>query len=596
MTYTGLYLGSLHLTGTAAAGYKVETLAEGTDFGNPEPVEAVVQSLLQDGDLVEHLRDGNRAQNLRIRITGTAAQLQLGEAALMAELYKRNTLTVPPLLAGGATTVFDIVTSSLEQIPDDLAEVQANQWHYSVRLVSLPFGRSEDEVAAPALAASGSTTTLVNNGSATTNWTGQVNGVSATPSVVSGAVKVASSAVLGEVTVAAIYTASITTSATKYLKIDWKPESNLGMPTLRAYGDGVELERLSQMPSPTAGFTRTWFYVTASSIAVLRLESLTNIAAGGGSIGLGVAAVRSLSIDNIDRTDVKPAIGTNRQLLRSIDVRGSARSEGSIAIEHATSSLGQVLAYFFPDADTDGQPIVGYSPPLRQYRFSGGGTTVDASTVSGSYENDLSLAAVNFDVPVSRLPAGTYVPVVRIQAIGAVTSANISAIYSTYLGGSSVGSGLLAPSTPCTVSSAAYSIHALTRVQLPILDADPNSSAVVRVNMLASAAVRLDEAWLFNTTIGQLVSVDLGTAAASATGGSNRLWIDSPTLVRPRPTMRRGFAADRSDSYYPADTLTSWMTPEFSPPRVNVFTVTSNALDASVKLQHWPHWHTHAGS
>lgn len=146
MTYSGVYLGDLHLTGVAAGGYKVELLAEGTDWGNPQPTEVAVQSLLQDGELVEHTRDGNREQPVRIVITGTAAQLEQGEKDLMAELYKRNTLTVPSLLAGGQTTVFDIVTSSLQQVPDDLAEVRANQWHYSVRLVSLPFGRSVDNV------------------------------------------------------------------------------------------------------------------------------------------------------------------------------------------------------------------------------------------------------------------------------------------------------------------------------------------------------------------------------------------------------------------------------------------------------------------
>ena len=34
--------------------------------------------------------------------------------------------------------------------------------------------------------------------------------------------------------------------------------------------------------------------------------------------------------------------------------------------------------------------------------------------------------------------------------------------------------------------------------------------------------------------------------------------------------------------------------PVFPTPRVNVFTVTTNAEDVSTTLRHPPHWHTHA--
>lgn len=142
-----LVLGDLNLIDKDGSPFAVELLAEGTEWGNPLPEEVAIQSLLQDGDLVEHTRDGNREQALRIVIKASdSAALAEGEAALMAELYKRNTLTYTPADGWGPPTVFDVVTSSLQQIPDDLAEVRAGERHYSVRVISLPFGRSVDEV------------------------------------------------------------------------------------------------------------------------------------------------------------------------------------------------------------------------------------------------------------------------------------------------------------------------------------------------------------------------------------------------------------------------------------------------------------------
>ena len=61
--------------------------------------------------------------------------------------------------------------------------------------------------------------------------------------------------------------------------------------------------------------------------------------------GIQTALVRSLYVDNINRTDIKPTIGTARQLLRSVPVAGSARAPGSLAIEHSTNALGDVLVY-----------------------------------------------------------------------------------------------------------------------------------------------------------------------------------------------------------------------------------------------------------
>jgi len=153
-----------------------------------------------------------------------------------------------------------------------------------------------------------------------------------------------------------------------------------------------------------------------------------------------------------------------------------------------------------------------------------------------------------------------------------------------------------------------YANYTLGRIQLPNIDVDlAASNAVVRISIqggtsIPANAFSLDEGWLFNTSIGALTVVNCGTAAPASGGSANRVFMEPPTVTTPRPTIRIGFASDRSDSYFPAATasglgfLSAWQMPTFTPPLTNVFTVTSNALDASVTLRYFQRWHTNAGS
>ena len=107
----------------------------------------------------------------------------------------------------------------------------------------------------------------------------------------------------------------------------------------------------------------------------------------------------------------------------------------------------------------------------------------------------------------------------------------------------------------------------------------------------------LDEAWLFNNAIGALIGpVACGTGAAAAGGPARRLFIEPPSVTTPRPRILIGHSAARSDAFYPVGGSGGWDIPQFDPYGVNVLTVTTNALDASVTLRHYPRWHSHAAS
>lgn len=600
MTLPTLTLGSFNLNdslGLQQIGAAV--MAEGTSRGNPVPIEVTIRSWLQDGNIAATQGYDNREVSLRIRLVGTSltAVAQL-EAALVAELNQPNTLTWTP--ASGPASVFDVVTSSLDQDDTfdsaDIVEAQHNLRFYKLRMVCLPWVHSAAEVITAALPASGTTTTLVNDGSATTGWTGAVDGVTTAPTVVSGAVRVTTgSAVTGQHTVTTTLTASITTSSTKYVMVDWKPESADGSPTLRAFGDTVELTLAGQIGLPS-GLTRSWFGpVVASSIAVLRLDSQTT---SGGTLNPFAALVRSLYIDNVNRTDAKPALGTTRQQQRTIAVSGSARTQGSVAVEHATSALGDVLAYFWPK--TSDPRTANYSPAMRQYRAGGGAgsPTADSSMVSGARETLTAFATI-YSIPLNALPPGLYVLVARLNVVISGGNASLAWIASTSVNAAAVDSGH-SGGRSLTSTGGNYSFIALDRLILPTVDVTTSSTGTLGFSLTGtvggSSTITLDEFWLLNTSIGQYNQLSCGTGTAASGGPSNRVFIEPATADRPRPAIRRGFAADGSDSFYPVNALSAWQPPQFVPPSVNVLTVTTNALDASVSMRHLPRWHSHAAS
>lgn len=214
--------------------------------------------------------------------------------------------------------------------------------------------------------------------------------------------------------------------------------------------------------------------------------------------------------------------------------------------------------------------------------------------VSGARE-DIKANYVQFSIPLSRLLPGLHLLMVRLATTGG--AGQFVWTTGTTIGGTAVGdneSGVF--SFP---SAASQTLFAVTRLNLPTVDVDPASTTAaqsIRLDASGSAALTVvfDEAWLFNLSVGRLVGpVTCGTGAPAPGGDANRLFLEPATVVTPRPTIRVGTAADRSDSFHAIDKQ-GWQFPEFTPPAVNVFTVTTNALDASVKLRQFPRWHTHA--
>jgi hypothetical protein len=568
-----LTYGALDLT---AFPYAIEF---GFEAGAPQNVSEALALLLQDGEVEISTRASNRTMQFNVLIEGgDLGKLADAEAALVLETDKPlNLLTLDPE-DFGAATVYETFRAQVALVPDDDMEMAAIR-RYSVTVRAYPFARSQTPFVSVGVAPGGSTTTTLDTCGSATGWTGAIDGASATPTYSAGpptTVGVSAAVGSGSHTARLEKTYAATTSSTNLLVIDW-----LGAPTsvLTATGDGVSLVKYAEGGSPTSGYTRTWFAVAAPTLAIVSLTARANN-------GLVVA----LAVDNVAVTDVAPAYGTSRQQLRTLVVPGSVATQGSLAIESETAALGDVLSFVYPNTSQTSA----YSPPLRRYRISGNAVTPDSAKVSGNSEL-LNGSVVSFQVPIASCPAGLYLLMGRLATGGGGTP-TITYSGKTVVGGvtiNSVGGSRLITTTT------AYQNFALGRLQLPTIDLSADASTagvVVQIDVQASTGCTYDELWLFNMDLGTLVSVTCGTGAGTLGGSARRLFIEPATVDTPRPTVRMGHNADRSDSRFPVGAISAWQAPRFAPDQASAFVVTSNATDAAVDLSGYARWHTYAAS
>lgn len=541
------------------------------DFGAPQTATEALAQLLLDGEIELSPRASNRTISFTVYVDFTDL-LAAAEAERLLALEadkKRNTLTFDPGDGYAPVTVFETFRAELSFVRSDIAEAQGLR-RYDVTMKAYPHARSADLVETVAIATVPTPTVVtINAGDAVTGWVGYgaLSDQGTYLQVFDAAHQVA----------AAIYTpaAPVNLTATPIVSlVVWAAAST---PVLSV--NSVPGTLIGTGSTGNVGQSRYYFQFPPGTTAT--------------TFGIStIAGTPLLKFNSLQRTDSLPALGTTRQKARVVAVEGSARTQGSLAVEHATSALGSTLVYTWPSLAPD------YAPALRPRRASGGTTTADSALISGA--RDLLDTALVYDVPVSALIAGTHLLMARLKSD---TVSEQSVTYTAQLrqGSNNVGAATTGAVPVPFGSTGTWRNVVLARLMLPPTDVPAGSTAVVRITIVATNAaasnIDLDEAWLFNTSVGDLSWVECGTAAPSAGGSSNRLWLNAATTDVPRPTIYRGFAADQSDAAYPAATeVLSFGTHRFEPPLMNVFTVTSNALDAAVTLEHYPRWQTHAAS
>lgn len=287
-----------------------------------------------------------------------------------------------------------------------------------------------------------------------------------------------------------------------------------------------------------------------------------------------------LDVDHIERSSTNAlTAATARQLFRSIEVGGSADTQGSLSISHETDALGDVLVYTSRDDGSN------YQPPLRPWRVDGGTVTPDSDRVSGATSPLDSATAETYEIPVSALVSGKH-DLVAYLAAAAAGDKTINWTASTRYDSTDLGT--VSGSTVVTLTTG-YTSHPIASIELPPISTPTGSTAVVRITLSSLDAVTIDEAWVFNLDIGALTEVACGTSTPAAGGSSNRLWIDTETLEN-SAKVERGTLENRSDAHNAGADVSSMGAHEFAPGTVKAFTVTSNALNAAVSLEHYERW------
>lgn len=589
-----LTFGALNLLGPesdlATVGYYFEAQGTDTDWGNPVPVTDKVETWLQDGAIVALKNYDNREILVRVVVVGNDLNdLAVGEAALMLETGKPNLLTWTPADGHGEPCVFSVQISSLEQAFNDIDEVRETPFRtYGLRLQAEPFVRSQDMVTVVSPAPSGAATiTGLSITSSGTGWSSErvdpdgtttAGGLAVSPPPIAAT---AASLLVGDTYLRAIKTGlSQSLSGSPYLRVKATVTvsgallDDSGVPEFVV--NGVALRPVAQYGD--------YYWLDTSTMGVITLTTLrvgvrVTAFAAGGSV--------TLRIEDVSRADEIDSGSTNRQLVRVLDIAGSARTQGSLIIEDVTPggpiALGEVMVYTAPNAG-------GLTAPnLRQYLSSGNSASTAASLCSG-FTTDLS-DLHTFDVPASSLLPGAHLLLARVKPD------NSGPLEFTWAAESRMGSTDLADGqsgvVTIDVNNGVYTIVTVADLHLPPRKVGPDG--LVRIELTVDAGnTLLDEAWLFNVQAGRLTKVDCGIASPSSGGSANVLFIDAPTAETPGPGVYLGTDTDRSDAYHAAlAELGSLEIHELNPPSASVYVVTTNSAQADVSFSHYRYFHTH---
>lgn len=533
----------------------------GSDFGSPDTPTEGLELLLQDGEIEVSTRAGNRTMAFKVLVE----DVDLGSLADAERLLAiqadslRSTLTVNPGDGWGASAVFTTFRAQMVLERDENFEMQ-NVRIYSVTLRALPYAESAVETIAAALPVvpTSPVTNTISAADALTGWTvpsgtltddgDHLQLVSANPAMPK-------------------WTGTYDATSTPYISLNlWAVK-------------GAELKPFTSTPLLFVnGTAATLVAVTGSGTSQVFVWQTAITSVTSVQVSVPIDNNQALRFRTLKASNQPPISGTTRQSSRVVPVKGSARTEGSFSISHATLALGDVLLYT--------SPLTSYSPALRQYRSGGGTVTTDTTLVSGGRES-LDTAAT-FDIPVSQLLTGKHQIIARMRndAAGAQL---VTWTAQVRIGGVDIGAPWIGAQAHTFLASSAWSVFVVApSVPLPAVDLPDNSSAIVRITLAAtvpaSSNIALDEAWVFNMDAGALTWV--------SAGAKTRVWIDTPTAERPRPAIFVGDSGDRSDAYNAAGLVQAWGRHEFRPPATSAFVVTTTATSASCELRHFAAWHT----
>ncbi|MCM0622833.1 hypothetical protein [Nocardioides bruguierae] len=564
MTNHGLRLGGLDLVGETAMFYEVKVLGSdsGTDWGSPQPVNTVLSTLMLDGAVIITDSWDPREVVLGLSLKGIdGLALAQAEAALASEIGKVNVLEwTPP--NGAPTAIFDVITSSFTHEFDDLLEEMHGERIMAVSLTCHPFPRSTTNFEVEAItSATVPSSTVISDGSTTTGWTARgALSTNGTDTVISGAVSSGSNWLEYDGDLSSLADEPYLTTTVSWLH-GYTPDV-----TLTADGVAAEAVQISgvYLSGPFLNVVYTWLVESAPS-----------------TVRITVTNSGEIRVKGLTSSNQEPTAASLHQKVRYFEVPGSARTEAAIAVQDDTDALGEVLVYTWADNESSG-----WAPLLSPHRTSGG--TLVSSPPPLVAANGYGLGAELILEPPARMPAGTYALLARLW--GAAGSHTLTWSARVYINGNGVGPIQGGDVTVDLADTDPHIVPVDAGITLPPMKLPSGSEAVVRFSFEGSG-LSFDEAWIFNTTIGDLTWVDCGDDTPAAGADSNRLWIEPATVADPTPSVFIGTAEDRADGRVPgAQRLKALGRHRFPPGKVSVLTVTPGTETALATLTGPQRW------
>lgn len=559
-----LWLGALELTDYPYA------LEFGSDYGNPENVGVVMESLLADGEIESLTRRSNRTLSIPIQVQGAdLAEIHANEAALIAECdLLQNTVTIDPGDDFAVKTVFRSFAAQANRVMgdgDDQVEMAGlHRWVLTIK--ALPFGFSESETVDDAGTPPSDAGTLLDNCESPTGWSmwrtpyGSHTGTSITVDnaiYMEGAGSIKAQSVVS-------YTADSTSwqfsnyDQVSGLSLDTDTGGYLSIRIRTFYTD--KTTRLAQLWMTIDGVeTEVTNFIAASRDADGWVRYVWPVEAGATVTGLRfwVIQYQNSDVDTggwawYDDIELLPSATTDHQIVKQHAVLGSARTTGSLQISSPTETiaLGKVLAITTP---TSAVPA-GFQPDGARW-VTQGTTTADASALDGIYYTpstttyDDSAGKPIFDVPVGMLTAGPYMMVSLVKVETSPTVAGVQA--QLLVDGTEVGATSTAEvSIPNLATGWTFiPIGTVDMPPTPVQNADDTTKVRLLFKGAKMANIYFIPAWeVGGLPVADYSIVDCGTGTVGPGLASSSLFLDAPSVTQPQGAIWRGPTTNRANS------------------------------------------------
>lgn len=572
---------SLHAGGTA----------DNTSLGSPVPITQTLDSYLQDGSLVATTGYDNRdGMVITVRIKGqTADGLAAGEAALNAEVNAANsvgsTLSWTPPGGYAKACVFDIVAAELDHTFIDTDENNLTRT-YVLTLTALPFARAADLVsfALPAPSWDAPSIVSVDDCSATTGWS--ATGADSAPVLAEGGVSASVGGSTGTPFALALLRTGLSVSTTGKpfvrLELAYSADSIVGvLAAPRVLLNGVQADPVA------VNSDYAWYAFAGPTLESVHVEidgTFTRGYVPGGA---------SLTVRDISLSDQTRNVATPLQQGATVQLQGSARSQGSLFLDagdDAGTEVGDVIVYTTTDLNAMQPPC----SPYLDTEVTTGTTATDVTAVSGQATTLSPGEAVTYTIPATAITPGPYLVLARVRA--GASDSNIRVL--------TWGADVVDPDHPSGQISAEgddwpnWMVVVLGIVTLPRVLRGPAGTVQIYLNNSSVSGgghnILVDEVWLFNMVTGRLslrMTDDIAFFAPVPWETPSRVWLDAPSAGVPVPRVWFGTVADRSDAWCAAN-IDAIGNHELVPPSVNLFVVTSG-IPVQVSGSYYPRFHTH---